>query len=147
MDTIKWFGYRKPYANCILAKILALAFLLFPLPVRAQHHPRLLQIAAFPDQQVTGISVTPDGRIFVNFPYWSGQHSVSVAQLGKKSALTPYPDISWNSEGGSPGFAPVDGGPLRSARYLEAIAHLNIQIAVGQSGGTDVAFLYGPGGR
>src|SRR5262249_7001952 len=104
MDTIKCFDYRKPYANCILAQILALAFLLLPLPVLAQHDPRLLQIAAFPDQQVTGISVAPDGRIFVNFPYWSDQHSVSVAQLGKKSALTPYPDSSWNSEGGSLGF-------------------------------------------
>jgi hypothetical protein len=147
MDTIKWFDYRKPYANCILAKILAWAFLLFPLPVRAQHDPRLLQIAAFPYQQVTGITVAPDGRIFVNFPYWSDQHSVSVAQPGKKSALTPHLDSSWNSEGRSLGFAPVDAGPLRSARYLEAIAHLNIQIAVGQGGGTDAAFVYDRGGR
>jgi 8-hydroxy-5-deazaflavin:NADPH oxidoreductase len=40
------------------------------------------------------------------------------------------------------GFAPVDVGPLRMARYLEAMAHLNIQIAVGQGGGTNAAFLY-----
>ncbi|HEX5748820.1 MAG TPA: NAD(P)-binding domain-containing protein [Archangium sp.] len=40
------------------------------------------------------------------------------------------------------GFAPIDAGPLRCARYLEAMAHLNIQLAVGMSGGTDAVFLY-----
>lgn len=42
------------------------------------------------------------------------------------------------------GFAPVNAGPLKSARYLEAIAHLNIELAVGQGGGTDAAILYHP---
>ena len=40
------------------------------------------------------------------------------------------------------GFAPLVTGPLRNARYLEAMAHLNIAIAVGQGGGTNAAFLY-----
>lgn len=40
------------------------------------------------------------------------------------------------------GFAPLDVGPLQSARYLEAVAHLNIQIAVGQGEGTQAALLY-----
>ena len=40
------------------------------------------------------------------------------------------------------GYAPVDVGSLTSARYLESMAHLNIQIAVGQGGGTDAAFIY-----
>lgn len=40
------------------------------------------------------------------------------------------------------GFAPVDVGPLTMARHLEAMAHLNIQIAVGQKGGTNAAFVY-----
>jgi predicted dinucleotide-binding enzyme len=42
----------------------------------------------------------------------------------------------------SSGFAPTVTGRLRNARYLEAIAHLNIAIAVGQGGGTDAAFLF-----
>jgi len=42
----------------------------------------------------------------------------------------------------SMGLAPLDAGPLTSARYLESMAHLNIQIAVGQGGGTNAAFLY-----
>ena len=87
----------------VQCKISALMFLLFSLPVQGQQDPKLQQIAAFPDQQVTGITVAADGRIFVNFPYWSDAHSISVAQLGEKSALTPYPDSNWNSNQG-----PVD---------------------------------------
>lgn len=40
------------------------------------------------------------------------------------------------------GFSPVEAGPLRVARYLEALAHLNIQLAVGCGGGTNAAFVY-----
>jgi predicted dinucleotide-binding enzyme len=40
------------------------------------------------------------------------------------------------------GYAPVDTGFLYTARYLESMAHLNIQIAVGQGGGTKAAFVY-----
>jgi len=43
---------------------------------------------------------------------------------------------------GLAGFALVDVGPLRMARHLEAMAHLNIEIAVGQGGGTNAAILY-----
>jgi 8-hydroxy-5-deazaflavin:NADPH oxidoreductase len=38
------------------------------------------------------------------------------------------------------GFAPLVVGPLANARYLEAMAHLNIALA--QKGGTDAAFVY-----
>ena len=40
------------------------------------------------------------------------------------------------------GFEPVDVGVLKNARYLEPMAQLNIQIAYGLGGGTDVAFGY-----
>lgn len=42
----------------------------------------------------------------------------------------------------SAGLAPVEVGPLTVARQLEAMAHLNIQIAVGMKGGTNAAFVY-----
>jgi predicted dinucleotide-binding enzyme len=42
-------------------------------------------------------------------------------------------------------FSPVAVGPLRMARQLEALAHLNIQIAAGQGGGTNAAFVYHQG--
>lgn len=40
------------------------------------------------------------------------------------------------------GFAPINAGDLSSARYLEAMAHLNIRLAVSLGGGTDAVFLY-----
>ena len=40
------------------------------------------------------------------------------------------------------GFSSVDTGPLKNSRYLESMAHLNIQIAVGLGKGLGVAFLY-----
>ena len=46
----------------------------------------------------------------------------------------------------SVGFDPVVVGALSQARYLEAMAHLNIGIALGQGGGTDAAFVYARGG-
>jgi len=42
----------------------------------------------------------------------------------------------------SAGFAPLEVGPLAMSRHLEAMAHLNIQIAVGMQGGTRGAFIY-----
>ena len=43
------------------------------------------------------------------------------------------------------GFGPLDVGPLMVTRYLEAMAHLNIQIAVGQGSGTQANFVYRQG--
>lgn len=40
------------------------------------------------------------------------------------------------------GFSPLNVGPITMSRYLEAMAHLNINIAVGQGGGTSAAFVY-----
>lgn len=40
------------------------------------------------------------------------------------------------------GFSPLFVGPLSSARFLEAMAHLNIRLAVELKGGTDAAFIY-----
>jgi sugar lactone lactonase YvrE len=82
---------------------VVMVFLLPVWSVQAQQDPKLQQIAAFPAQQVTGITVAADGRIFVNFPYWSDAHSVSVAELQEKTGSTPYPDPYWNSSDG-----PVD---------------------------------------
>lgn len=45
------------------------------------------------------------------------------------------------------GFAPIVTGALENARYLEAMAHLNIQLAVGRGGGTDAGFIYHQGHR
>jgi sugar lactone lactonase YvrE len=47
--------------------------------------------------QVTGVSVSEDGRIFVNFPRWTEDSEVSVAELLEGGKLRPYPDEGWNA--------------------------------------------------
>ncbi|WP_323143551.1 L-dopachrome tautomerase-related protein [Massilia phyllosphaerae] len=48
------------------------------------------------EHQVTGISVSEDNRIFVNFPRWTEDSPVSVAELVDGS-VKPYPDEEWNA--------------------------------------------------
>jgi len=55
----------------------------------------LTQVTKF-DHQVTGVAVTETGRIFVNFPRWTEDAPISVAELGSDGKLTPYPDEEWN---------------------------------------------------
>jgi hypothetical protein len=37
----------------------------------------LEEVARFPNQQATGVAVSKDGRVFVNFPDWSDDHTSS----------------------------------------------------------------------
>ncbi len=53
------------------------------------------QVASF-DHQVTGVAVSETGRIFVNFPRWSEDAPVSLAELTPDGKLHPYPDEEWN---------------------------------------------------
>lgn len=57
---------------------------------------RLEQAAQF-DHQATGVAVSADGRIFVNFPRWTEDSPVSVAEVQRDGSLKPYPDEAWNS--------------------------------------------------
>ena len=47
--------------------------------------------------QVTGVTVSEDNRIFVNFPRWTEDTAVSVAELLADGTVKPYPDEEWNS--------------------------------------------------
>jgi sugar lactone lactonase YvrE len=58
--------------------------------------PTLVTVAEF-EHQVTGVAVTPDNRLFVNFPRWTDDAPVSVAEIGKDGSVSPYPDGLWNS--------------------------------------------------
>lgn len=57
--------------------------------------PRLKAVAVT-EMQWTGIAVTADGRIFVNFPRWSDAVPVSVAEMLADGTLVPFPDEEWN---------------------------------------------------
>jgi len=57
---------------------------------------KLEEAASFP-HQVTGVACSPDGRVFVNFPRWTEDAPVSVAEVMKDGSLKPYPDDEWNA--------------------------------------------------
>lgn len=58
---------------------------------------KVLQQAAQFDHQVTGVTVSEGGRIFVNFPRWTEDAPVSVAEVMKDGSLRPYPNEQWNA--------------------------------------------------
>ena len=58
--------------------------------------PALTLVAEF-DHQVTGVTVTDGGRTFVNFPRWTEDTAVSVAEVLDDGSLRPYPDDAWNA--------------------------------------------------
>ncbi len=80
---------------------VSLTLLLAAGPVSAQgqdpasDQPQLEEVASF-DHQVTGVTVTEDGRIFVNFPRWTEDAPISVAEV-VDGEVRPYPNEEWNS--------------------------------------------------
>lgn len=52
-------------------------------------------VATFPDQ-VTGVAVSEGGRVFVNFPRWTNDVPVSVAEVARDGSIRPFPDAAWN---------------------------------------------------
>jgi sugar lactone lactonase YvrE len=57
----------------------------------------VLQQAAQFEHQVTGVTVSEQGRIFVNFPRWTEDSPISVAEVMQDGSLRPYPDEQWNA--------------------------------------------------
>ena len=56
-----------------------------------------LQLVATFEHQVTVVTVSRDGRIFVNFPRWTEDAPISVAEVTRDGQIKPYPDDQWNS--------------------------------------------------
>jgi hypothetical protein len=65
-------------------------------PITSQTDDRLQKVATF-DHQVTGVTVSEEGRIFVNFPRWSEDVPVSVAEIMNDGSIKPYPNNEWNA--------------------------------------------------
>src|SRR3954469_8531648 len=69
------------------------------LAARMEGAAQLQEVASFPNQQVTGVGVSPrSGRIFVNFPAWSDDHLLSVVEI-VDGEPKPFPDENWNKPG------------------------------------------------
>ncbi len=96
LETLSFRSQSK--STLVLMAIFALMAAM--LPLRADKI-ELEEVATFPKQQVTGVTVSPKGRVFVNFPFWSDDHTISVAEIvdGKPK---PFPDEAWNAKSGPP---------------------------------------------
>jgi len=67
-----------------------------PADIARKADDRLKPVATF-DQQVTGVTVSETGRIFVSFPRWTEDVAVSVGEVQRDGSIKPYPDEQWNS--------------------------------------------------
>ncbi len=53
-------------------------------------------VAAFPTQQITGLAVAHNGRVFVNLPRWTVDVPISVGEV-VNGKIVPYPNAEWNA--------------------------------------------------
>jgi sugar lactone lactonase YvrE len=60
-----------------------------------QRETTLVDIAAS-QRQWTGVGVSKSGRVFVNYPRWSGDVPFSVGEILESGDIIPYPDDVWN---------------------------------------------------
>lgn len=91
-----------------IAIVVGLAIFLFASATYAQPQARTIelpeektvgtieQVAAFSGPMPTGVTVSQNGRIFVNFPRWGDQVDYTVAEVVKGKAV-PYPNADINS--------------------------------------------------
>ncbi len=55
-----------------------------------------LSIVAESDNQWTGIAISKNNRVFVNFPRWTDKTPVSVGEIVNGKVI-PYPNADWNN--------------------------------------------------
>lgn len=62
----------------------------------SQKIQEVINVASFKGQQVTGITVTKKGRMFVNFPRWRDNVRYSVVEVFNDGTFAPFPNEEWN---------------------------------------------------
>jgi sugar lactone lactonase YvrE len=73
------------------------ACLIAGVAVSQEHGGRkLTEVYKDNDFQLTGVTVSKSGRLFVNFPRWSDHYWNAVVEVTKDGSVKPYPDESWN---------------------------------------------------
>ncbi len=84
-------------ANNVGRTILLLATSLsLLLAAGCKQQSELTPAASLDSRLATGVAVSGDGRVFVNFPRWSHSHDLSVAEIDPNGIIRPYPSAQWN---------------------------------------------------
>jgi len=56
-----------------------------------------LQEVASSNNLWTGVAISIEGRIFVNYPRWSSETTFSVGEIKESGEILPYPNAEWNN--------------------------------------------------
>lgn len=73
-----------------------LIILIFSVVLAAAQNASNLDQVAGTEHQLTGVAVSQEGRIFVNFPRWVDNITMTVAEVQPNGSATPYPDAGIN---------------------------------------------------
>lgn len=57
----------------------------------------VIEVASFEGQQLTGVTVSENGRIFINFPRWRQGVKDAVLEVRSDQTYRSYPDTLWNA--------------------------------------------------
>ena len=79
----------RPFSKLLVATALSVVV------PHVMSQPVLSQVVAL-GHQATGVTVSESGRVFLSFPRWTEDSTISVAEL-KDGSLVPYPDAGWNA--------------------------------------------------
>ena len=93
-----------------------------------------LKVTASSDRQWTGVAVSDQGRVFVNYPYWSDEVPVSVAEIVDGQAV-PYPSPEWNDRKNDESFDAVQSVVIDAANRLWVLDNQNPHFKGVQKGG------------
>jgi sugar lactone lactonase YvrE len=104
---------------------------------------RLEEAASFP-HQVTGVAATPEGRVFVNFPRWTEDAPVSVAEVAKDGSLKPYPDDGWNAWRNAEATKMKPGDHFVCVQSVVADGHGNLWVLDPAAPGNEKVIAGGP---
>ncbi len=69
--------------------------------VTPQTEHSLTEVYRNSDFQLTGVTISKNGRMFVNFPRWSDRYVDAVMEIMPDGSARPYPNKQWNEWGGS----------------------------------------------
>lgn len=86
------------HEKCMSSRLqLALMMaILLPLSAEQRTGKSLTAVYRNRDFQITGVTVSKAGRLFVNFPRWSDHYLNAVVEVMKDGSVKPYPDEFWN---------------------------------------------------
>ena len=104
---------------------------------------RLEEVASF-QHQVTGVAATPDGRVFVNFPRWTEDAPISVAEVAKEGSLKPYPDETWNAWRNAEAAKMAPGEHFVCVQSVVADGHGNLWVLDPAAPGNEKVIAGGP---